>query len=90
MSRPSSGESACRRRMVDSRGGVGETMKDRVEIGRRFTLNEEAVRLAVVAHVRHAETRYDGLLIAGHDRSSARLEIEYDVEEVIAKWSPPK
>jgi hypothetical protein len=54
------------------------------------TLDEAAVRLAVVAHVRHAETRYDDLLIARHDRSRARLEIEYEVEEVIAKWSHTK
>ncbi len=54
------------------------------------TLDEEAVRLAIVAHVRHAETRYDELLTTGHDRSSARFEIEGEVEKVIAKWSTPK
>ena len=54
------------------------------------SLDEEAVRLAIVAHVRHAETRYDELLTTGHDRSSARFEIEGEVEKVIAKWGTPK
>jgi hypothetical protein len=35
-------------------------------------LDEEAVRLAVVAHIRHAETPYDELLMMGHDRWEAR------------------
>lgn len=50
------------------------------------SLDEEAVRIAVVAHVRHAETRYDELLAAGHDRSSARWEVEDAAEEVIRRW----
>ena len=35
-------------------------------------LDEEAVRLAVTAHVRHAETNYDELLLKGIERRDAR------------------
>jgi hypothetical protein len=35
-------------------------------------LDDSAVRLAVVAHVRHAETNYDELLMEGWERFDAR------------------
>ncbi len=54
-------------------------------------LDEEAVRLAVIAHIRHAETRYDMLLGAGNDRQEARREVADAVAEILAEWqSPPK
>jgi hypothetical protein len=49
-------------------------------------LDEEAVCLAVVAHVRHTETRYDHLLANGYERWDARAEVKYEVEAVLAKW----
>ncbi|MGE5527730.1 MAG: DUF2293 domain-containing protein [Patescibacteria group bacterium] len=49
-------------------------------------LDEEAVRLAVAAHVRHAETRYDALLLEGYDRQAARWEVADEVGEILAKW----
>jgi hypothetical protein len=49
-------------------------------------LDEEAVRLAVVAHLRHRETRYDELLAKGHDRWEARTAVEKTVHEVLQKW----
>ena len=52
-------------------------------------LDEEAVRLAAIAHVRHAETRYDMLLFTGNDRQAARLEVADAVAEVLAKWQCP-
>lgn len=45
-----------------------------------------AVRLAVVAHVRHAETDYDGLLAQGYDREFARRRVAQKVEETVDKW----
>lgn len=36
------------------------------------SLDESAVRMAVIAHIRHAETRYDELLAAGYERREAR------------------
>jgi hypothetical protein len=49
-------------------------------------LNEEAVRLAVVAHIRHAETNYDELLSRGLERSLAREQVQDEINEVLAGW----
>jgi hypothetical protein len=49
-------------------------------------LDEEAVRLAVVAHVRHVNTPYDGLLAGGHDRHAARREVAGQVRSVLDSW----
>jgi hypothetical protein len=49
-------------------------------------LDEHAVRLAVVAHVRHVETPYDGLLMNGWARVEARRQVEDAVQAVLAKW----
>ena len=50
------------------------------------SLDEEAIRLAVAAHVRHSETRYDELLTKGYDRREARENVEEEVLQVLAKW----
>ncbi len=50
------------------------------------SLDDEAVRLAVIAHVRHAETDYDALLAQGHDRGEARAAVEEAVHRLLAKW----
>ena len=47
---------------------------------------ENAIFLAVRAHVRHAHTNYDELLLKGHDRGDARNAVAGKVEEVLAKW----
>jgi len=49
-------------------------------------LDESAVRLAVIAHIRHTETDYDDLLAQGLDRWDARAQVERDVARVITKW----
>jgi hypothetical protein len=49
-------------------------------------LDDEAVRMAVVAHVRHAETDYDNLLTQGLDRVDARREVRERVERVLHAW----
>ena len=49
-------------------------------------LDAEAVRLAVSAHVRHTETRYDELLSQGYERWRARAEVEGQVARVLARW----
>ena len=56
----------------------------RAEAAKR--LDEEAVCLAVAAHIRHTETRYDHLLASGYERWEARAEVKHEVEEVLAKW----
>jgi hypothetical protein len=49
-------------------------------------LDEQAVRLAVVAHIRHRETDYDELLASGHDRWEARAAVQDAVDRVFWRW----
>jgi hypothetical protein len=46
------------------------------------------VRLAVIAHVRHFETRYDDLLAHGNERRDARAEVDDEVRDVLRRWQP--
>jgi len=73
-------EHACRK--YSGRVGRSAAAKD---------LDEQAVRLAVVAHVRHAETEYDALLVGGWDRQEARAHVNEAVSAVVGAWrrSPP-
>ena len=49
-------------------------------------LDEQAVRLAVAAHVRHAETNYDELLSNMVERSDARAMVAAAVEKMVEQW----
>ncbi len=49
-------------------------------------LEEDAVRLAVVAHVRHAETDYDRLMAQGYDRWDARGMVAGAVDRLLDEW----
>jgi hypothetical protein len=49
-------------------------------------MDAAAVRLAVIAHVRHQETKYDELLAKGHERWQARAAVEEAVDRVLRKW----
>lgn len=49
-------------------------------------LADEAVDLAVVAHVRHVETQYDQLLRRCWDRRDARASVAETVRRVRIKW----
>lgn len=48
--------------------------------------DEQVIRLAVIAHVRHTETPYDELLSKGFDRYDARMEIQDRISEIMDKW----
>jgi hypothetical protein len=50
-------------------------------------LDENSVRIAVIAHIRHAETRYDELLLKGRDRQDARTVVAPAVDRVLTEWS---
>lgn len=52
-------------------------------------LDEEAVRLAVVASIRHLDTAYDRLLMDGMPRTDARERIRPDVDRVLERWGQP-
>lgn len=49
-------------------------------------LDETAVRLAVIAHIRHRETNYGNLLGSGWERSDARADVRKRVDEVLRLW----
>ena len=49
-------------------------------------LDRDAVRLAVVASVRHVDTDYDSLLMSGVDRESARAQVHQRVDDVVNAW----
>ena len=51
------------------------------------SLDESAIRLAVIAHIRHVETNYDSLLASGYDRWEARSAVEAAVSQVLAQWA---
>ncbi|GAA5160185.1 MULTISPECIES: DUF2293 domain-containing protein [Amycolatopsis] len=52
-------------------------------------LDEEAVRLAVIASIRHEDTDYDAMLMAGVPRAEARERIRGDIDRVLARWETP-
>jgi len=53
------------------------------------SLDENAVRIAVIAHIRHAETKYDELLMRGYERWNARAQVEEVVRRIFTKWEAP-
>ena len=55
---------------------------------RRF--DPVAVRLAVIAHIRHTRTSYDNLLARHGDRQLARSEVELKIKKVLYKWAGGK
>jgi len=52
-------------------------------------LDPEAIRLAVIAHVRHTHTKYDRLLNQLWDRANARDEVREQVNAVLHQWAEP-
>lgn len=52
-------------------------------------LDEGALRLAVIASIRHRHTNYDELLMQGVDRASARETVREQTERVLAAWQRP-
>jgi hypothetical protein len=46
----------------------------------------EAIELAVIASIRHEDSDYDELLMAGVDRAEARERVHEDVERVLQGW----
>jgi hypothetical protein len=49
-------------------------------------LDRRAVELAVAAAVRHADTRYDELLMSGVERGQARAEVRGQVAGILDGW----
>jgi hypothetical protein len=67
---------------VRSSGRVGRSAAGRA-------LDPDAVTRAVVASVRHEDTAYDELLMAGTPRAEAREQIRADIDRVLDRWRQP-
>ena len=64
---------------VRGSGRVGRTASGRA-------LEEEALRAAVVAFIRHRHTKYDRLLMKGFGRMDARDTVRDDIDRVLESW----
>ncbi|MCA2216977.1 DUF2293 domain-containing protein [Jidongwangia harbinensis] len=52
-------------------------------------LDPEAVTRAVIASIRHEDTGYDEMLMAGVPRDQARERIRDDIDQIIERWRRP-
>jgi hypothetical protein len=68
---------------------VSEVHRTRGPVYGCKTYDEDAVRLAVLAHVRHTGTSYDELLASGLDRREARRQVEDQVRFILTTWQQP-
>jgi hypothetical protein len=68
-------------------GARGSGRVGRSAAGR--ALDPDAVTRAVVAAVRHEDTAYDELLMAGVPREDARDRIRNDIDQVLDQWRRP-
>ena len=50
------------------------------------SFEEDMIRLAVAAHLRHHETNYDSLLAKGWFRGEARAQVRDRVEAILEQW----
>jgi hypothetical protein len=71
-------EHACRKYS----GRVGRTAAAK-------EFNEAAIRLAVIAHIRHVHTNYDKLLARSDDRETARARVRSEVSAILDDWANP-
>jgi len=68
-------------------GARGSGRVGRSAAGRALDL--DAVTRAVIASVRHEDTAYDELLMAGVPREQARERIRNDIDQVLERWRRP-
>ncbi len=52
-------------------------------------LDKDAVTLAVIASVRHLDTRYDALLMSGIPRGAARDRVRPGIDRILTAWREP-
>jgi len=58
-------------------------------VGRSAAAREfdpQALRLAVIAHIRHQHTRYDELLMEFGARREAREMVQSEIQKILANW----
>ena len=73
-------EAIARHASLRGSGRVGRSAAGR-------SLDEKAVTLALVASVRHEDTEYDSLLMAGVPREAARDRVRPDIDRVLNGWA---
>jgi hypothetical protein len=73
------------RRIAEHTGRRSSGRVGRSAAGR--ALDVAAVDLAVIAHIRHAHTNYDELLMRGTERLDARGQVRKGIDRVLAEWS---
>jgi hypothetical protein len=73
------------RRIAEHTGRRSSGRVGRSAAGR--ALDATAVDLAVIAHIRHAHTSYDALLMRGTARLDARALVREGIQRVLAEWS---
>lgn len=71
-------------RIARRAGARGSGRIGRTRVGRE--LDPDAVRLAVIAAVRHDGTNYDELLMSGVSRAAARGRVRNDIDRILAEW----
>ncbi|MFD2763850.1 DUF2293 domain-containing protein [Micromonospora eburnea] len=76
-----------RRRSADTPAPAAAAGWGRSAAGR--ALGPDAVTRAVVASVRHEDTAYDELLMAGVPREQARERVQDDIDQVLERWRRP-
>jgi hypothetical protein len=76
---PSTADAMARHAATRGSGRIGRSAAGRA-------LDPDAVHLAVAASVRHVDTDYDGLLMSGVDRETARRQVRQRVEDVLRAW----
>ena len=59
----------------------------RTAAGRR--LEDESVRLAVIASIRHRHTNYDEILMRTADRPAARAQVRDKINAILRAWERP-
>ena len=79
---PGRAEAIAQHAAVRGSGRVGRSAAGRA-------LDEQAVMLAVIASVRHQDTDYDELLMAGVPRAVARKQVRPAIDRVLATWQHP-
>lgn len=72
-------EAIARQAATRGSGRIGRSAAGRA-------LDPDTIRLAVAASVRHVDTSYDQLLMAGVDRETARRQVRERVEDVLSGW----
>ena len=76
---PEEAQRIAKHTSVRGSGRVGRTAAGRA-------LDEEALRAAVIAAIRHRHTSYDRLLMQGWNRQAARDAVREDIDRLLDKW----